>query len=145
MLKITTPSFHNLQPIPRLYTCEGKDIPPPLDIAGIPAGTKSLALIVDDPDAPRGTFDHWIAWNIAPTTLHIDEKTAIPKQGRNGFGDMRYRGPCPPPGKPHRYFFKLYALDALIELPMGSSKAQLESAMDGHILDKTELVGTYQR
>lgn len=144
-MQLTSPSFKSMQPIPRQHTCEGGDVIPELRVQGTPEGTVALALIVDDPDAPRGTFDHWIAWNIDPKATVINSTTKIPLQGRNGFGDTRYRGPCPPPGKPHRYFFKIYALDAQLSLPEGSSKAQVLKAMEGHILDQAELVGTYQR
>lgn len=144
-MKLKSSAFEHHQPIPKKYTCDGEDLSPPLQLSDIPSGTKSLALIVDDPDAPRGTFDHWIVWNIPPNTTSLPERFEGPKQGRNHFGDLRYRGPCPPPGKPHRYFFKVYALDTLVDVAKGSSKEQLEAAMEGHILSRAELVGTYQR
>lgn len=144
-MKLESSAFKAHQPIPKKYTCEGEDISPPLSFIDIPKGTKSLAIIVDDPDAPRGTFDHWIAWNLPASTKLLSEKAEVPKQGKNHFDDTRYRGPCPPHGNPHRYFFKAYALDTLIDLPNGISKKQLEDAMEGHILGKAELVGTYQR
>jgi len=143
-MKIESPAFKSGQPIPQKYTCDGEDKSPALQIHNLPAGAKSLAIIVDDPDAPRGVFDHWIAWNLPPATS-IAEGAKIPNQGKNGFGDSRYRGPCPPKGKPHRYFFKIYALDSMIDLPNGSSKSELEEAIENHILEEAELIGLYQR
>lgn len=145
MLKIESSAFKNKEKIPAKYTCEGKDLSPPLQIGNIPQKAKSLAIIVDDPDAPSGTFDHWVAWNLPPTTKELAEGASVPSEGVNGFGANRYRGPCPPPGKPHRYFFKVYALDTMLELEAGSPKAALENAMKGHILSQGELVGLYQR
>lgn len=151
-MEIHSSVFENQKPIPMRYTCEGEDLSPPLTFAGVPQGTKSLVLIVDDPDAPRGTFDHWIVWNIPPTLAGLSEgakelfsKNSAVKQGLNGFQDKKYRGPCPPPGKPHRYFFKLYALDNLLDLKEGVSKQEVEKAIQGHTLEKAELIGTYQR
>jgi hypothetical protein len=144
-------AFKDEQPIPLKYTGDGQDISPPLKISGIPKQSKSLVLIVDDPDAPRGTFDHWIVWNISPNIQVISEgasefKQASVKQGKNGFGDENYHGPKPPPGKAHRYYFKLYALDIpYLDLSDGSSKQQVEQAMEGHIISTTVLMGTYQR
>ena len=144
--------FQNQKPIPIQYTCDGDDISPPLKFQGIPSHAKSLVLIVDDPDAPRGTFDHWIVWNIPPhiqslseSAKELFEEERTIKQGLNDFKELSYRGPCPPAGKPHRYFFKLYALDTLLNLEEGASKQEVEKAMQGHILDQTALVGTYQR
>lgn len=142
---IESPAFEAHQPIPKKFTCEGEDVSPPLVIQEIPKGAKSLVLIVDDPDAPRGVWVHWLAWNIDPSTGKFDEGSSVPMQGRNDFGELDYRGPCPPKGNPHRYFFKLYALDAKLNLPAGSDKKQLEDAMKVHILGHAELVGTYQR
>src|SRR5262245_38388227 len=144
-LKIESSAFANHTKIPSQYTCEGKDRSPPLKFSGIPAKAKSLALIVDDPDAPMGTFDHWIAWNIPPSKTELPEGAAVPKQGMNGFGVTHYRGPCPPRGAPHRYYFKLYALDTMLDLEEGSSKQELLDAMQGHILGQGELVGIFQR
>ncbi len=144
-MQIISPAFDNHSPIPMKYTCEGQDISPPLQFSDIPNGAKSLALIVDDPDAPRGTFDHWIVWNLKPDTLSLKEGTSVPNQGINHFKKQTYGGPCPPPGSPHRYFFKLYALDIPIKLKDGSTKAQLEEAMEGHVIGRAELVGTYKR
>jgi len=144
-MEISSPAFEQSQPIPQKYTCEGENVSPPLSFEGIPKGTKSLALIVDDPDAPSGTFDHWIAWNLSPQSTVLSEGASAPSNGKNHYGVLEYRGPCPPPGKPHRYFFKVYALDSVLDLPEGSSKAQLEQSMQGHILSQAQLMGTYKR
>lgn len=144
-MQIDSPAFEHHSPIPKKYTCEGEDVSPPLTFRDIPAGTKTLALIMDDPDAPNGTFDHWIVWNLTPGQNSLSEGAKVPNQGKNSFRETEYGGPCPPPGKPHRYFFKLYALDTIINLPNGSTKSQLEEAMEGHILARAELVGTYKR
>jgi len=142
---IESPAFEHHSPIPQKYTCEGEDVSPPLIFQDIPKSTKSLALIVDDPDAPRGTFDHWIVWNIEPNNSKLAENATLSYQGKNHFNEVKYRGPCPPPGNPHRYFFKLFALDTTLSLQKGSSKSQLEEAMEGHILGRAELIGTYKR
>jgi hypothetical protein len=144
-MKIQSPAFADNQKIPSKYTCEGKNISPPLEFSDLPPSTKSIALIVEDPDAPSGTFDHWIVWNLPPSTTHLSEGAAVPFQGRNHYGKAQYNGPCPPPGKPHRYFFKAYALDTLLNLSQGIAKADLEEAMKGHIITKSELVGLYAR
>jgi Raf kinase inhibitor-like YbhB/YbcL family protein len=145
-MKIKSSAFEHQGSIPAKYTCEGDDISPPLTFSGIPAEAESLVLILDDPDAPMGTFDHWLVWNLPPKQHHLSEGAKnLPVLGRNDFEELRYRGPCPPPGKPHRYFFKLYALDIQLDLPEGSSKDEVEEAMKGHILDKAELIGIYQR
>jgi Raf kinase inhibitor-like YbhB/YbcL family protein len=145
-LKITSPAFSMNGPIPSQYTCDGADNSPPLLIENAPPGTQSLALIVDDPDAPGGTWVHWVVWNIGPETKVIEENTLPTNaiQGKNDFRRQSYGGPCPPSGT-HRYFFKLYALDAKIKLGPGSTKAALEAAIQGHLLSKTELVGRYSR
>lgn len=141
--------FEYQQPIPAKYTGDGQNVSPPLKFGELPQGTKSLALILDDPDAPSGIFVHWVVWNISPNVLVISEgapELNQAKQGKNSYDKTGYKGPNPPPGKPHRYFFKLYALDApSLDLPEGSTKAQLEEAMKGHILDEAEFMGTYQR
>jgi hypothetical protein len=144
-MKIHSSAFEHNQPIPRKYACDGEDVSPPLTFADVPEGTKSLALVVDDPDAPMGVFDHWIAWNLPPDTKELSEGARVEKQGKNDFGELQYRGPCPPSGSAHRYRFKAYALDTILDLPEGASKKQLEKAMEGHILAKGELVGTYKR
>lgn len=137
--------------IPAKYTCEGPDVSPPLSWSDVPTGTKTLALIMDDPDAPMGTWVHWVAWNIPATARSLDED--IPKgdtlangmkQGTTDFRRIGYGGPCPPSGT-HRYFFKLYALDTTLNLPNSTTKKDLERAMQGHILKQAELMGTYRR
>lgn len=145
-LKLSSPAFKHNQQIPSKYTCDGKDVNPPLAIESVPAGAKSLALIVDDPDAPAGTWVHWVVWNIAIGTKEIREH-AVPAgaaQGMNDFRKRDYGGPCPPSGT-HRYFFKLYALDTMLNLDGSATKAALERAMKGHIIAQTELVGLYKR
>lgn len=144
-MEVRSAAFEHNQQIPQKYTCDGEDVSPPLTFVGLPTETKSLALIVDDPDAPMGVFDHWIVWNIDPSIRELTEGITIGISGRNDFGELRYRGPCPPSGPAHRYRFKVYALDAMLQLPEGSSKRQLEEAMEGHILAEGELVGTYKR
>ncbi len=138
--------FGDGERIPVKYTCDGEDINPLLVINGIPAETKSMALIVDDPDAPGKTWVHWVVWNIAPDTTRIEENS-IPNdavQGINDFGRKNYGGMCPPSGT-HRYYFKIYALDTTLELDPDSEKPDLEGAMRGHILDQATLVGLYSR
>jgi Raf kinase inhibitor-like YbhB/YbcL family protein len=149
-ISISADGFKEGDTIPDEFTCNGKDISPSLSWEGIPAGTKSISLIMDDPDAPGGTFVHWVIYNIPAGTLKLPKGmpsnlTDGSMQGMTGFGQSGYGGPCPPPGKPHRYYFKVYALDINLVLPPGASKNQLESAMKGHILAKGELMGKYQR
>lgn len=145
-LKITSPAFENNGYIPSKYTCDGTDSNPPLLIENVPAKAKSLALIVDDPDAPGGVWVHWVLWNIPAETKEIKENSvpAGAKQGLNDFRKNRYNGPCPPPGT-HRYFFKLYALDTILSPDTRSTKADLEKAMKGHIIEQTSIVGLYRR
>ena len=138
--------------IPEHYTCDGKDFSPQLRWGAPPDGTASLALIMDDPDAPRGTFVHWLIWNIAANTRPCEEAMPVAatlpdgsRQGENGARVVGYRGPCPPGTSEHRYFFKLYALDTMLTLPSGANKQQLLDAMQGHILGQGELVGRYSR
>ena len=144
-MKIESSAFKNRDKIPKKYTCEGDNVSPPLSFRDIPDGSKSLALIVDDPDAPHGTFDHWIIWDLPGNTVDLKEGTSASHNGKNSYGVLEYKGPCPPPGKPHRYFFKLYALDTLLNLKDGIEKKELENAMKGHILAEAELVGLFQR
>jgi len=147
IMKISSPEFEHNQLIPEKFTCQGADLSPRLVIEDIPEGTKTLALINDDPDAPGGTWDHWILFNIEPSdegTLTIQENTAPGIQGKNSWGRNDYGGPCPPSGT-HRYFFKLYALDMALDLPEGTSKSNLEKAMQEHILAKTEFIGLYKK
>lgn len=142
-MKITSPEFEHNAMIPSQFTCDGEDINPPLIIEDIPPETKSLALIVDDPDAPMGTWVHWVVYDI-PVTNQIQEDSIPGKQGMNDFRKKDYGGPCPPSGT-HRYFFKLYALDQELNLEEGLSKKDLEDAMEGHILAQAELIGLYKR
>ena len=145
-ITITSSAFANNAAVPARYTCDGNDAIPPLTIGNVPTGTRSLALIADDPDAPGGTWVHWVIWNIPSHTRDIPENTAPADaiQGRNSWGRNAYGGPCPPSGT-HRYFFKLYALDTDLKLGASATKADLEHAMQGHILGKGELMGTYKR
>lgn len=145
-LSIASKAFPHNSMIPAAHTCDGADESPPLSIRDVPEEARSLALIVDDPDAPAKTWVHWVVWNIGAETKEIPAGSVPPGalQGRNDFGRPGWGGPCPPSGT-HRYFFKLYALDALLPLPPGASKAQLEEAMKGHVLGKAELIGLYRR
>ena len=145
-LRVSSPEFKNNGPIPSKYTCDGADVNPPLMIENVPSSAKSLALIVDDPDAPVGTWVHWVLWNIDPSTNAIGEN-ALPAGAMQGLNDFRksdYGGPCPPSGT-HRYFFKLYALDIVLSLGPKTKKAELEHAMKGHIVAQGELIGLYRR
>jgi len=144
-MKLLCSAFEDGEAIPSEYTCDGSDISPPLSFSNIPENTKSLALIVDDPDAPTGTWVHWLVWNIPAnkTSFSKGENITFP-QGKNDFGNLNYGGPCPPSGT-HRYFFKLYALDTTLKINDGSTKEQLESAMSGHIIEEAQLIGTYSR
>jgi len=142
-LVVSSPAFVNEGNIPSKYTCDGEDINPPLHIDNIPEGTQSLAIIVEDPDAPRGTFDHWLAWNIPPEKI-IEENRIPGISGKNGAGKTGYHGPCPPSGY-HRYYFYLFALDQSLDLPGGSGKTTLKSAMEQHILAEGTLMGRYKK
>jgi Raf kinase inhibitor-like YbhB/YbcL family protein len=145
-LELTSGVFGEGNPIPRRHTCEGENVSPPLSWAGVPDATRSLALIVDDPDAPVGTFTHWLAWGIDPDAGGLGEGEAAPRDGRNGFGTVGYSGPCPPPGHGrHRYFFRLHALDAELELERGTDRDELERAIAVHVLESAELMGGYER
>jgi len=155
-IKIESTAFKNEEMIPSKYTCDGENINPPLNITGIPEGTKSVALILDDPDAPSGVFTHWIFWNLDPGQTEIREKDSIEDGivGENDAGETGYAGPCPPasselqrgePSGTHRYFFKIYALDNFLALPHGAQRDELEKAMEGHIIDEGELIGKYTR
>lgn len=144
-MKLTTVFAHN-ENIPSEYTCDGQDLAPLLTVSQVPANTKSLVLIVDDPDAPIKTWVHWLVYNLPADTRTIDAKNLPPeaKQGMTDFGRIGWGGPCPPSGT-HRYFFKLYAIDTIIDMPAGIDKVQLENAISNHTIEKTELVGLYQR
>lgn len=148
-ITFSSSAFGYGQPIPAVYTCKGRDISPPLQWSDLPAGTKSLALIMDDPDAPMGTWVHWVIYNIPPTRNGLEE--AIPAQerladgslqGKNSWRRIGYGGPCPPSGT-HRYYFRLYALDSTLSLAPGASKEQVLAAMQGHILAQAEWMGTF--
>lgn len=151
-IKVTSAGFPANGTIPQKYTCDGEDLSPPLEWSGIPERTQSLALIADDPDAPAGTWVHWVIFNIPPSLAGLPEGVqsspivaGIGIQSQNDFRKTGYNGPCPPKGKPHRYFFKLYALNTVLELKSGSSKAELEKAMHGHILAQGQMMGNYGR
>jgi hypothetical protein len=152
---ITSPAFAQYGSIPSKYTCEGTDISPPLEWFGVPADAKTLALIVDDPDAPdpakpQRVYVHWVVYNIPANITKLPEnaaKTGLPGgaiQGINDWGKETYGGPCPPIGR-HRYFFKLYALDTVLAQLLNPTKSQLEKAMEEHLVDNAELIGTYQK
>ena len=150
-MKLTTSSFQDNH-IPAKFTCNGAGVSPQLAWSAPPAGTASFALIVTDPDAPGRTFVHWVLYNLPVGTQALPEGlpglgqlTDGSRQGRNDFGEIGYGGPCPPPGSPHHYVFTLYALDAKLNLPVGATRAQVEAAMQRHILAKGELVGLFQR
>lgn len=144
MMTIDSPAFVHEQQIPERYTCKGKDVSPPLTFHDIPKDAQSLVLIVDDPDAPSGTFVHWVAFNIPPQTSSLSEGGKVPNQGKNSFKVNKYRGPCPPPGGPHRYYFKLYALNIKLELEDGTTKEQVLRAIEGHVIAQAQLMGTFQ-
>ena len=148
---LSSPAFAPGQPIPRKYSCDGQDISPPLNWGEPPQNTRSLALIADDPDAPGGTFVHWVLYNVPSNSRALPEGVAKSEKladaslhGKNSWGRLGYGGPCPPGGT-HRYFFKLYALDSVLGLPSGASKQRLLEAMQGHIVAQVELMGTYYR
>ncbi|MCD6341785.1 MAG: YbhB/YbcL family Raf kinase inhibitor-like protein [Thaumarchaeota archaeon] len=145
-------AFEDLERIPEKYTCEGLDVSPPLRWKGYPAETVSFVLIVEDPDAPGGTFTHWIVYNIPSDVNELEEGAStmgkLPPgalQGRNDFGKIGYGGPCPPPGKAHRYVFKLYALDSMLDLGAGADRSDILKAIRGHVLAEASLTGLYSR
>lgn len=143
-MNITSPAFSHKSFIPPTYTCKGENISPPLEFLNAPERSTSFALIVDDPDAPGKTWVHWVMWNIPPRTKRISQNS-VPEgavEGMTDFGNPGYGGPCPPSGT-HRYFFKLYALDTLLDLPTTSTKEELLHAMEGHVITQAELVGLY--
>ena len=151
---LVSPAFHDRSPLPAKFTCDGADVSPPLGVLDPPPKALSLALICDDPDAPGGTFVHWVLYNLPPDTRSIPE--GVPafeiladlgraRQGKSDFGRIGYGGPCPPPGAAHRYEFRLSALDVLLPLKGGPIKADVERAMEGHVLATSRLVGVYQR
>lgn len=149
MLTLHSDVFADREPIPYVYTCEGRDLSPPLSWSGAPKGVVSYALICDDPDAPdpkapKMVFIHWVLYNIPKETTQIPEGYKGAVKGKNGYGTLGYRGPCPPIGQ-HRYFFKLYALDRQLDLLEGASKEELLAKMKGHILAEAQLIGLYQK
>ena len=142
-LRVRSVAFSHGGHIPPKYTCEGENVNPPLEVSDLPENTKTLALIVEDPDAPRGVYDHWLVWNIPPNGA-IGENSRPGISGRNSFGNTGYGGPCPPSGS-HRYFFKVYALDTDLDIGAGSDKSKLQDAMKDHVLATGELMGHYQK
>ena len=145
-MKLNTPAFTEGGTIPQKYARQGSNLNPPLHLEDIPERARSLAVIVDDPDAPKGTFNHWILYNLDPKTRDIKEG-AVPvmaTQGRNDFGEVEYDGPQPPSGE-HRYFFKAFALDSVLDVPRGAKRQELEKAMEGHVLDEATLMGRYAK
>lgn len=149
---ISSNDFQNGGDIPKKFTCDGADVSPELSWADPPAGTQSFALIADDPDAPVGTWTHWVLYDLSAGTHNLAENVAkvdqLPNggmQGRNDFRKIGYGGPCPPPGNPHRYFFKLYALGSKLSLKPGASRQEVEEAINGHTLGKTQVMGKYKR
>jgi hypothetical protein len=151
-IQVSSPAFTDSQPIPQKYAHDNQNVSPALQWSSVPAAAKSLALICDDPDAPVGTWVHWVIYGLPPTLTNLP--TGLPtspelpdgsRQGMNDYKQIGYGGPQPPPGKPHRYFFKLYALDIIPDLKAGATKADLLKAMEGHIIAQGQLMGTYQR
>jgi Raf kinase inhibitor-like YbhB/YbcL family protein len=152
VFQISGSSFQPGHSIPKKFTCDAADVSPEFAWTGAPDATKSFALIADDPDAPAGTWTHWLIYDLPQGTTGLPENTpkidVLPdgsQQGRNDFKKIGYNGPCPPPGTPHRYIFKLYALDQKLALKPGASKSEVEQAVQGHILAQTEVMGKYQR
>jgi Raf kinase inhibitor-like YbhB/YbcL family protein len=150
-IKLTSTAFKEGEAIPRAYTCDGVNISPPLEWSGIPSTGKTIAIVADDPDAPGGTWVHWILYNLPADNIGLVENLPASEtlkaggfQGRNDFGKIGYGGPCPPSGM-HRYFFKIYALDGELPLKAGATKAELMKAMEGHIIVQGQLMGTYRR
>lgn len=146
MFVLESPAFQEKSDIPPQYTCDGANVSPPLRWSGTPEGTKSLALIVDDPDAPVGLFTHWLAWNIDPKTTDIPAGNAPggAVQGKNDFGETGYGGPQPPSGT-HRYYFKVFALDRTLDLKAGAKRRDLDAAMKGHVIAQGQLMGRYSK
>jgi Raf kinase inhibitor-like YbhB/YbcL family protein len=149
--KLTSTAFKEGQPIPREHTCDGVNVSPPLEWSGAPPAAKTFAIICDDPDAPSGTWVHWVLYNLPADRIGLVENVPTTEkipgdglQGTNDFQKIGYGGPCPPSGT-HHYFFKLYALDAQLSLPAGATKAEVLKAMEGHIVAQTQLMGTYRR
>jgi Raf kinase inhibitor-like YbhB/YbcL family protein len=145
-LHVTSESLRNGDPIPARHALEGENLSPQLSWSGLPDQTRSIAVICEDPDAPSGTFVHWVGWAIDPEAGRLGEGEAAPKEGQNDFGNTSYDGPSPPPGHgKHRYYFRVYALDAEPGLEPAASREELEAAIEGHVLAAGELIGTYER
>jgi Raf kinase inhibitor-like YbhB/YbcL family protein len=151
-MRLTSTAFQEGETIPKEYTGDGKDVSPPLKWSGTPESTKSLALICEDPDAPRGLWVHWVLYNVPPGPGELAEgiptEPSLPggaRQGKNDFGKIGYGGPAPPKGKPHRYYFRIYALDTTLDLKEGATRQELLDAMKGHVLAEGQLMGKYQR
>jgi Raf kinase inhibitor-like YbhB/YbcL family protein len=144
-LQITSPVISDGATIPAQFTCSGANQSPPLSFSGIPQGTKSLALLVEDPDAPGGTFVHWVVYDIPPSSHGFKPEAVAGKEGANSMGKAAYMGPCPPPGEPHHYHFRLFALDMNLNLEADANAQAVHDAMNGHILESTELVGIFGR
>ncbi len=144
-VSVTSPAFGAGGTIPTKYTCDGSDVSPPLSFAGVPADAAEIAVVVEDPGAPAGTFAHWVGWGISPGTTRLTEGQHAPVEGNNDFGTRGYRGPCPPKGNAHRYVFTVYALSTRPHLTAGASVAQLRRAIHGHVLAEGHLTGTYGR
>jgi len=149
---VKSSAFASGAEIPKQFTCSGTDVSPLLEWSSPPAKTASFALIVDDPDAPAGTWVHWVLWDLPPTAHSLPQGVAKREQladgshqGKNDFRNIGYNGPCPPPGKPHRYFFRLYALDTKLDLAPGATRQELDSAMKGHLVGEAEYMGTFRR
>lgn len=150
-IKLTSTAFKEGEPIPRQYTCNGVNVSPPLEWSGVPKSARTLVIIADDPDAPSGTWVHWVLYNLPADNIGMvenlpatDELRAGGFQGKNDFGKTGYGGPCPPSGT-HRYFFKIYALDSELPLKAGATKAEVEKAMEGHVVAQGQLMGTYRK
>jgi Raf kinase inhibitor-like YbhB/YbcL family protein len=151
-MAITSPEFGQGVPIPARFSCEGENVSPPLAWSGAPAASRAFAIVCDDPDAPRGTWVHWVLYNLPSDACELGaggppsgELPSGARQGKNDSGKLGYYGPCPPPGNPHRYVFRLFALDAVLNLPSGVDRADLNRAMEGHVIAEATLMGTYQR
>lgn len=144
-ITVSSTAFSEGGTIPRRHTCDGEDASPPLRFAGVPSGTQELAVLVEDPDAPRGTFVHWVAWGLDPSTTTLDEGATPPRTGTNGFGRRGYGGPCPPRGTPHRYIFTVFALARRLDLPPGASADQLRAAVGRAAIAEGRLTGRYGR
>lgn len=144
-ITVSSTAFTDGGTIPRRYTCDGEDVSPPLRVAGIPSGTQELAVLVEDPDAPRGRFVHWVAWGLDPSTATLQQAATPPGTGTNGFGRRGYGGPCPPRGAPHRYVFTVFALSRRLHLPPGASADQLRRAVADATIAEGRLVGRYGR